>query len=339
MGGFPWAKNDGVTSLKLGLFDTDQGYDYEVDDEDEDYTVGVKVEEDDQGKVAVEGVPSVAGASGGKKEGRSLRVSTPSAAPGLNRLGSVSQKSNHSPNGARRRRSILKMERLKRMKRPRTSSQLALQSGGSQQASLAFLISGNDETGDENASAFRTISRSVTATDQPSQLSRTFSTGVFRATSISRMKPSVGESMVHVTSSLNSSAESEVAALNVTSMAFDMLAVIKYLSYPGIEMRIGIHTGNIIAGIIGTKQLRYDIWGTDCLIANSLESHGIPSGIVISRSTANYVKEYYALVPREDIVLKGRGGKSENGQSVRVTNFGIHYPYDFPEKILNIGKY
>lgn len=49
---------------------------------------------------------------------------------------------------------------------------------------------------------------------------------------------------------------------------------------------LSIHTGDIVAGCIGTKQLRYDIWGADCLVANSMESNGIPSGIVVSRKTA-----------------------------------------------------
>ena len=55
-------------------------------------------------------------------------------------------------------------------------------------------------------------------------------------------------------------------------------------------MRIGLHTGEVIAGCIGTKQFRYDIWGKDCLVANSMESNGIPSGIVVSSSTAAYVR-------------------------------------------------
>ena len=39
-------------------------------------------------------------------------------------------------------------------------------------------------------------------------------------------------------------------------------------------MRIGIHTGNIIGGVIGTEVVRYDIYGKDVLIANKMESSG-----------------------------------------------------------------
>jgi class 3 adenylate cyclase len=57
-----------------------------------------------------------------------------------------------------------------------------------------------------------------------------------------------------------------------------------------------MHTGDIIAGCIGTKQLRYDIWGENCLVANSMESNGIPSGIVVSRKTAEYVLSTTSLL-------------------------------------------
>ena len=43
-----------------------------------------------------------------------------------------------------------------------------------------------------------------------------------------------------------------------------------------LDMRIGIHTGKIVAGIIGTKIVRYDIFGADVLIANKMESNGEP---------------------------------------------------------------
>ena len=42
-----------------------------------------------------------------------------------------------------------------------------------------------------------------------------------------------------------------------------------------LNMRIGVHTGRIVAGIIGTKIVRYDIFGSDVLIANKMESNGL----------------------------------------------------------------
>ena len=50
-------------------------------------------------------------------------------------------------------------------------------------------------------------------------------------------------------------------------------------------MRIGIHTGNIIGGIIGTKLVRYDIFGKDVQIANRIETNGVDGAVCISEKT------------------------------------------------------
>ncbi|EQC42884.1 hypothetical protein SDRG_00602 [Saprolegnia diclina VS20] len=49
-----------------------------------------------------------------------------------------------------------------------------------------------------------------------------------------------------------------------------------------LQMRIGIHAGSIVGGVIGTTTLRYDMWGPDVLLANALEASGIPGGLVVS---------------------------------------------------------
>ena len=59
---------------------------------------------------------------------------------------------------------------------------------------------------------------------------------------------------------------------------------------PGLKdlnMRIGIHTGKIVAGIIGTKIVRYDIFGSDVLIANKMESNGLSGEVIVSDETKN----------------------------------------------------
>jgi hypothetical protein len=87
-----------------------------------------------------------------------------------------------------------------------------------------------------------------------------------------------------------------------------------------IEMRIGVHTGDIIAGVIGTKQLRYDVWGHDCLIANQMESNGIPSGVVVSATAAALVEPQFELVPLAPVSTK-RGP---------IGAFAVAYPKDEP---------
>jgi len=62
-------------------------------------------------------------------------------------------------------------------------------------------------------------------------------------------------------------------------MGFDMIDIIskvkKEINFDGLEMRIGVHTGDIIGGIIGTELVRYDIYGKDVAMANKMESNGV----------------------------------------------------------------
>lgn len=56
-------------------------------------------------------------------------------------------------------------------------------------------------------------------------------------------------------------------------------------------MRIGIHTGKVVGGIIGTKLVRYDIFGSDVLIANKMESNGIAGQCCMSESTYKLLEQ------------------------------------------------
>ncbi|CDW78012.1 adenylate and guanylate cyclase catalytic domain containing protein [Stylonychia lemnae] len=98
-------------------------------------------------------------------------------------------------------------------------------------------------------------------------------------------------------------------AYRVIKTGFDMIDVIQEVrettlnkDLKELDMRIGIHTGKIVAGIIGTKIVRYDIFGADVLIANKMESNGLPGEVVISEST----KEILSSMPvfLDSLVLK-----------------------------------
>jgi class 3 adenylate cyclase len=76
--------------------------------------------------------------------------------------------------------------------------------------------------------------------------------------------------------------------LNVMKMAYSMIEVIKEENLKhssSLDMRIGVHTGEVIAGVIGTNIVRYDIWGPDVLIANKMESKGTPGRVKCSEDT------------------------------------------------------
>eukprot|EP00828_Plagiopyla_frontata_P010972 TRINITY_DN16007_c0_g1_i3.p2 TRINITY_DN16007_c0_g1~~TRINITY_DN16007_c0_g1_i3.p2 ORF type:complete len:166 (+),score=16.85 TRINITY_DN16007_c0_g1_i3:83-580(+) len=78
-------------------------------------------------------------------------------------------------------------------------------------------------------------------------------------------------------------------AFRVVNFAFDMIEIIKdvkqNIKETDLGMRIGIHTGNIIGGVIGTEIVRYDIYGRDVLIANKMESNGKSGDILVSNTT------------------------------------------------------
>ena len=61
------------------------------------------------------------------------------------------------------------------------------------------------------------------------------------------------------------------------------------------DLRIGIHTGPVIAGVVGHKKVSYDIWGDTVNTASRMESSGVPGKINISSITYSMVKEYFHL--------------------------------------------
>jgi adenylate cyclase len=74
-----------------------------------------------------------------------------------------------------------------------------------------------------------------------------------------------------------------------------------------INIRIGINTGPVVAGVIGLKKFTYDLWGDAVNIASRMESHGVVGEIQVSESTYILLKEQYHLEERGMINIKGKG--------------------------------
>lgn len=78
-------------------------------------------------------------------------------------------------------------------------------------------------------------------------------------------------------------------------------------AYPGLEVRIGINSGEVVAGLIGKQRWVYDLWGDTVNIASRMESHGRSGEIQISEVTYKLVKEEFECRLRGDVAVKGRG--------------------------------
>lgn len=76
---------------------------------------------------------------------------------------------------------------------------------------------------------------------------------------------------------------------------------------PRWELRIGLHTGPVMAGVVGKKKFTYDIWGDAVNIAARMESNGEAGRVAISENTYHHVKDHFACEPRGQIEIKNRG--------------------------------
>jgi class 3 adenylate cyclase len=75
------------------------------------------------------------------------------------------------------------------------------------------------------------------------------------------------------------------------------------------ELRVGIHTGPVVAGVVGRKKYAYDIWGDAVNIASRMESNGEAYKVNISQATYKLVKDKFKCVARGKIGVKGAGEK------------------------------
>ena len=96
----------------------------------------------------------------------------------------------------------------------------------------------------------------------------------------------------------------------VAEIAIDMLDAIERLNrqnHTNFSLRVGMHTGPVIAGVIGKHKFNYDLWGDAVNIASRMESHGLPGQIQLTEDTYQRIQDKFLFEKRGLIPVKGKG--------------------------------
>jgi len=95
----------------------------------------------------------------------------------------------------------------------------------------------------------------------------------------------------------------------LVKLALDMQTYVARHTFQGqtLALRIGIHSGPVVAGVIGRKKFTYDLWGDAVNIASRMEAHGMARAIQITRATYELIQTEFECIPQGAIHVKGKG--------------------------------
>ncbi|MBX7135691.1 MAG: adenylate/guanylate cyclase domain-containing protein [Fimbriimonadaceae bacterium] len=96
----------------------------------------------------------------------------------------------------------------------------------------------------------------------------------------------------------------------VADLALDMLEEVGKMRFTDgtpVRLRIGLHTGPLVAGVIGTKKLLYDLWGDTVNTASRMESHSLPGQIQVTDSVVELLGDQFVFEQRGEVDIKGKG--------------------------------
>lgn len=102
-----------------------------------------------------------------------------------------------------------------------------------------------------------------------------------------------------------------LAALEMRDFMLNERSAAKAMKKDFWEIRIGIHAGPLVAGIIGTRKFNFDVWGDTVNIAARAEQSSEPNKILITKALVDVIQPYFELTPFGNVEIKKRGGSQE----------------------------
>ena len=101
--------------------------------------------------------------------------------------------------------------------------------------------------------------------------------------------------------------------IRTAHMALDMMEALRHFNEHNgyeLQMRIGINSGSVVAGVIGKRKFIYDLWGDTVNTASRMESDGVPGRIQVTQSTWQHLQQAFVLEARGEVDIKGKGKMS-----------------------------
>jgi class 3 adenylate cyclase len=126
-----------------------------------------------------------------------------------------------------------------------------------------------------------------------------------------------------------------LAAMEIQSFMEMMKQIKESQGLPYWELRLGIHTGSLVTGVIGEKKFAYDVWGDTVNTASRMESSGTPGLINISDTTYEIVKDYFDCEYRGKIKVKNKADIDMYFVKKIKEEFSMNGEGKIPNKSLN----